>query len=396
MEEKNEKQIQVWGGVLAALFLAILICFAACKNSSSSGDETDPFSGTEWSGGGASLKFYSDGTVGGSGASTGGELRYKVSSSGGSYTATIYAKSSGQTINCATFTIPDENSSSGTYKLDGSSLSTTLKKVGGAGSSSGNNSGNSSSKANPFAGTEWSGGGSSLKFYSDGTVGGSGASTGGELRYKVSSSGGSYTATIYAEVYGQTMNFATLTISSENSTSGTYKLDGSNLSTTLQKSGGNSNNGEVNYPSNVGGSSSIDKDDSNNTSNDKGTKGGSSGDQFMNTTWSGDGLYLDFDNYGNVTYEADGLYFHYDYYFKSTGGSYTAKIYDNNTLMLTFEFSIANPKSGTLTFGSSSNSHTTLKRYSSSSEPTEDSNPADDTWYDQNEYPYQDSDNWQY
>ena len=36
MEGKNEKQIHVWGGVLATLFLAILFCFASCSNNSSS------------------------------------------------------------------------------------------------------------------------------------------------------------------------------------------------------------------------------------------------------------------------------------------------------------------------------------------------------------------------
>ena len=37
---KNEKQIYVWGGVLATLFLAILICFASCDNGSTSGGGT--------------------------------------------------------------------------------------------------------------------------------------------------------------------------------------------------------------------------------------------------------------------------------------------------------------------------------------------------------------------
>ncbi len=239
-------------------------------------------------------------------------------------------------------------------------------------SSSGENSGNESGGSNPFAGTEWSSGGTSLKFYSDGTVGGSAASTGGELRYKVSSGGGSYTATIYVDAYGQTMNFATLTISSENATSGTYKLDGSDLSTTLKKVGGTGSNGGGNVSSGNINNDSNSNDNNDSSSDNKGTKGGSSGDQFMNTTWSGDGLYLDFDNYGNVSYGADGLYFDYDYYFNSTGGSYIAKIYDNNTLMLTFEFSIASPTSGKLTFGSNTYNYRTLERYSAGSNPTPD------------------------
>ena len=37
---KNEKQILVWGGVLATLFLATLICFASCDNGSTSGGGT--------------------------------------------------------------------------------------------------------------------------------------------------------------------------------------------------------------------------------------------------------------------------------------------------------------------------------------------------------------------
>ena len=37
---KNEKQIYVWGGVLATLFLATLICFASCDNGSTSGGGT--------------------------------------------------------------------------------------------------------------------------------------------------------------------------------------------------------------------------------------------------------------------------------------------------------------------------------------------------------------------
>ncbi len=246
-------------------------------------------------------------------------------------------------------------------------------------SSSGENSGNGSGSSNPFAGTEWSSGGTSLKFYSDGTVGGNGTSTGGELRYKVSSGGGSYTATIYVDAYGQTMNFATLAISSENATSGTYKLDGSDLSTTLKKVGGTGSNGggAVSSDNTIGskpnsGNNSDGNDNNDSSSNNKGTKGGSSGDQFMNTTWSGEGFSLDFGDYGYVSYGADGMSFYYEYYFNSTGGSYIAKIYDNNTLMLTFEFSIASPTSGKLTFGSNTYNYRTLERYSAGSNPTPD------------------------
>ena len=213
-------------------------------------------------------------------------------------------------------------------------------------------------KANPFAGTEWSGGGNNLKFYTDGTVGGSSASVKG-LRYKVDSSGDSYTATIYTEVSGNTVDFATFTISSENASSGSYKLSGVNGSVTLKKVGGSSDNANA-------GSNNNDE------SNSKGIKGGTSGDQFMNTLWLNDEITLSFTGYGAVHYSNSGYDVYYDYYFEVNNGSYIAKAYDNNYLMFTFSFSISNPFFGRIIVGSNDSSYSTLKRGSLVSIPDDD------------------------
>ena len=251
-------------------------------------------------------------------------------------------------------------------------------------------------KANPFAGTEWSGGGNNLKFYTDGTVGGNSVSVKG-LRYKVDSSGDSYTATIYTEVAGNTVDFATFTISSENASSGSYKLSGVNGSVTLKKVGGSSSNVDGNDSSDnatAGSDKTEDSDNSSNggldvpggnanagsnnndESNSKGIKGGTSGDQFMNTLWSNDEITLSFTGYGAVHYSNGGYNVYYDYYFEVNNGSYIAKAYDNNYLMFTFSFSISNPSSGGLIVGSNGSSYSTLKRGSLDSIPDDVSNPS--------------------
>ena len=252
-------------------------------------------------------------------------------------------------------------------------------------------------KANPFAGTEWSGGGNNLKFYTDGTVGGNSVSVKG-LRYKVDSSGDSYTATIYTEVAGNTVDFAIFTISSENASSGSYKLFGVSESVKLEKVEGsssnvdgndssdndnydpdktdgsdNSSNGGLDVP--VGGNDNADSNN-NDDSNGKGIKGGTSGDQFMNTLWSNDEITLSFTGYGAVRYSNGNYNVYYNYYFEVNNGSYIAKAYDNNYLMFTFSFSISNPSSGRLIVGSNGSSYNTLKRDSLDSIPDDVSNPS--------------------
>ena len=60
---KNEKQIYVWGGVLATLFLAILFCFASCDNGSTSGSfEKNPEILVSYELNGDAIKLYDDNT----------------------------------------------------------------------------------------------------------------------------------------------------------------------------------------------------------------------------------------------------------------------------------------------------------------------------------------------
>ena len=60
---KNEKQIYVWGGVLATLFLAILFCFASCDNGSTPGSsEKNPEELVSYELNGDAIKLYDDNT----------------------------------------------------------------------------------------------------------------------------------------------------------------------------------------------------------------------------------------------------------------------------------------------------------------------------------------------
>lgn len=113
---------------IAVCFMAAL-AFSGCSHGSSDTEDavSNPFAGTEWSGGNASLKFYSDGTVS-DGKNTANGLRYRVDSDGESYTATLYIDVNGYKSDMSTLTISSAGASSGQYKLSGSSYLVTLKK----------------------------------------------------------------------------------------------------------------------------------------------------------------------------------------------------------------------------------------------------------------------------